>query len=93
MLGVLRTWNTFSPDGTHARTAITPEPARAPELGELMSTRTGLHARVERRVTERVAHGRAYRGDCRAGSTMSPYTVSDGVSTAMLVEKHRHGAV
>ena len=41
---------------THVRTAVTLEPARAPELAELIADAYGLSAR-ERRVTELVAQG------------------------------------
>ena len=61
--------------GGTPRIAVTLEPARAPELAEVIADAYGLTAR-ERRVTELVAHG--LRNTAIAGQLyLSPYTVQD----------------
>jgi DNA-binding CsgD family transcriptional regulator len=62
-------------DGTHARTAVTLEPVRAPELAELIADAYGLTAR-ERRVTELVAQGLCTAA-IAAQLYLSNYTVQD----------------
>jgi DNA-binding CsgD family transcriptional regulator len=62
-------------NGTHARTAVTLEPARAPELAELIADAYGLTAR-ERRVTELVAQGLSTAA-IAAQLFLSTYTVQD----------------
>jgi len=62
-------------NGTAARTAITLEPARAPELGELLAEAYGLTAR-ERRVSELVAEGLS-NAAIAARLYLSIYTVQD----------------
>jgi DNA-binding CsgD family transcriptional regulator len=62
-------------NGTAARTAITLEPARAPELGELLAEAYGLTAR-ERRVSELVAEGLP-NAAIAARLYLSVYTVQD----------------
>ena len=62
-------------NGTHFRTAVTLEPARAPELAELIADSCGLTAR-ERRVTQLVAHGLSTAA-IAARLYLSPYTVQD----------------
>jgi DNA-binding CsgD family transcriptional regulator len=60
---------------TRARTAITLEPARAPELAEIIANAHGLTAR-ERRVTELVAQGLTTAA-VAAKLYLSTYTVQD----------------
>jgi len=62
-------------NGTHARTAVTLEPASAPELAELIAEAYGLTAR-ERRVTELVAQGLTSAA-IAAQLYLSTYTVND----------------
>ena len=62
-------------NGTHARTAVTLEPASAPELVELIADAYGLTAR-ERRVTELVAQGLTSAA-IAAQLFLSTYTVND----------------
>jgi DNA-binding NarL/FixJ family response regulator len=62
-------------NGTQSRTAVTLEPARAPELAELVAEAYGLTAR-ERRVTELVAQGLP-TGGIAARLHLSTYTVQD----------------
>jgi DNA-binding CsgD family transcriptional regulator len=62
-------------NGTHARTAVTLQPARAPELAELVVDAYGLTAR-ERRVTELVAQGLPSAA-IAARLFLSAYTVQD----------------
>jgi DNA-binding CsgD family transcriptional regulator len=62
-------------DGTSARTAIALEPARAPELADLIADAYGLTAR-ERQVTELVAQGLA-NAAIAAQLFLSTYTVQD----------------
>ena len=62
-------------NGTHARTAVTLEPARAPELAGLIADAYGLTAR-ERRVTELVAQGLP-NAAIAAQLFLSTYTVQD----------------
>ena len=62
-------------NGTHARTAVTLEPARAPELGELLAEAYGLTAR-ERRVSKLVAQGLP-NAAIAARLYLSTYTVQD----------------
>ena len=62
-------------NGTHVRTAVTLEPARAPELAELIADAYGLTAR-ERRVTELVAQGLSTAA-IAARLHLSTYTVQD----------------
>jgi DNA-binding NarL/FixJ family response regulator len=62
-------------NGTAARTAITLEPARAPELGELLAEAYGL-TRRERRVSELVAQGLP-NAAIAAQLYLSTYTVQD----------------
>jgi DNA-binding NarL/FixJ family response regulator len=62
-------------DGTSARTAIALEPARAPELADLIADAYGLTAR-ERQVTELVAQGLA-NAAIGAQLFLSTYTVQD----------------
>ena len=62
-------------NGTHARTAVTLEPAQAPELAALIADAYGLTAR-ERHMTELVAQG--LPSVAIAGQLyLSPYTVQD----------------
>jgi DNA-binding CsgD family transcriptional regulator len=61
--------------GAHARTAVTLEPARAPELADLIADAYGLTAR-ERRVTELVARGLPTAA-IAARLHLSRYTVQD----------------
>jgi DNA-binding NarL/FixJ family response regulator len=62
-------------NGTHTRTAVTLDPARAPELAELIADAHGLTAR-ERHVTELVAQGLATAA-IAARLHLSTYTVQD----------------
>ena len=62
-------------NGTQARTAVTLEPARAPELAELIADAYGLTAR-ERCVTELVAQGLSTAA-IAARLYLSTYTVQD----------------
>jgi DNA-binding CsgD family transcriptional regulator len=62
-------------NANHARTAVTLEPARAPELAELIADGYGLTAR-ERHVTELVAQGLPSAA-IAARLHLSTYTVSD----------------
>jgi DNA-binding CsgD family transcriptional regulator len=62
-------------NGAHARAAVTLEPARAPELAELIAEAYGLTAR-ERRITELVAHG-LRTAAIAAQLYLSTYTVQD----------------
>jgi DNA-binding CsgD family transcriptional regulator len=62
-------------NGAHARTAVTLEPARAPELAELIAEAYGLTVR-ERRITELVAQGRRTAA-IAAQLYLSTYTVQD----------------
>jgi DNA-binding NarL/FixJ family response regulator len=62
-------------NGTHVRTAVTLEPARAPELAELVADACGLTAR-EWRVTELVAQGLCTAA-IAARLYLSTYTVQD----------------
>jgi DNA-binding NarL/FixJ family response regulator len=62
-------------NGTHARTAVTLEPARAPDLAELIADAYGLTAR-ERRVTQLVAQGLP-NAVIAAQLYLSTYTVQD----------------
>ena len=62
-------------NGTHARTAVTLEPARAPELAEIIANAYALTAR-ERRVTELVAQGLPTVA-IAARLHLSTYTVQD----------------
>jgi DNA-binding NarL/FixJ family response regulator len=62
-------------DGTHARTAVTLEPARAPELAEIIANACGLTAR-ERCVTELVAQGLPTAA-VAARLHLSTYTIQD----------------
>jgi DNA-binding CsgD family transcriptional regulator len=62
-------------NGTHARTAVTLEPARAPELADLIADAHGLTAR-ERRVTELVSQGLPTAA-IAARLYLSTYTVQD----------------
>jgi DNA-binding CsgD family transcriptional regulator len=62
-------------NGTHARTAVTLEPARAPELAGLIADAHGLTAR-ERHVTELVAQGLPSAA-IASRLHLSTYTVQD----------------
>jgi len=62
-------------NGTQARTAVTLEPARAPELAELIADAYSLTAR-ERRVTELVAQGLSTAA-IAAQLFLSTYTIQD----------------
>jgi DNA-binding CsgD family transcriptional regulator len=62
-------------NGTHARTAVTLEPARAPELAVLIADAHGLTAR-ERHVTELVAQGLP-SAEIAVQLHLSTYTVQD----------------
>jgi DNA-binding CsgD family transcriptional regulator len=62
-------------NGTHSRTAVTLEPARAPELAEIVANAYGLTAR-ERRVTELVAQGLPTAA-LAAQLHLSTYTIQD----------------
>jgi DNA-binding NarL/FixJ family response regulator len=62
-------------NGTHARTAVRLEPARAPELAEIVAEAYGLTPR-ERHVTELVARGLPYAA-IAARLHLSTYTVQD----------------
>jgi DNA-binding NarL/FixJ family response regulator len=64
-------------NGIHARTAVTVEPARAPELAEFIADAYGLTAR-ERHVTELIAHGLPTAA-IAARLHLSTYTVQDHV--------------
>ena len=61
--------------GRAPRIAVTLEPARAPELAQVIADAYGLTAR-ERRVTELVAHGLSNVA-IAAQLYLSPYTVQD----------------
>ena len=62
-------------NGSQARTAVTLEPARGPELAELFAEAYGLTAR-ERRVSELVAQGLP-NAAIAARLYLSTYTVQD----------------
>jgi DNA-binding NarL/FixJ family response regulator len=62
-------------NGTHARTAVSLEPARAPELAEILANAYGLTAR-ERCVTELVAQGLPTTA-LAARLHVSTYTIQD----------------
>ena len=62
-------------NGTHTRTAVTLQPARAPELAELIADAHGLTAR-ERHVTQLVAQGLPSAA-IAARLHLSTYTVQD----------------
>jgi DNA-binding NarL/FixJ family response regulator len=62
-------------NGTGTRTAVSLEPARAPELADLVASAYGLTAR-ERRVTELIAQGLS-TAEISARLYLSAYTVQD----------------
>ena len=72
-LGPVRGW--VLQNGSEARTAITLEPARGPELAELFAEAYGLTAR-ERRVSKLVAQGLP-NAAIAARLYLSTYTVQD----------------